>query len=122
MQSICCPYPLDARRRGRVPGGPLAGCRTSRERMRRDVHRMGGIARRRTRPSDSNITSQNERVSSHMRIILAASVVFGLTLAFAIGTPVPEAAATIQKSDADTQEKKRREGQAIFRYDTFGDE
>ena len=57
-----------------------------------------------------------------MRIILAASVVFGLTLAFAAGALEPGAAATIQKPDAGTHDAKRREGQAIFRYDTFGDE
>jgi hypothetical protein len=64
--------------------------------MRRDVHRMD------------------------MRIILAAALVFVLTLASAIGALEPDAAALTQSADAG--DAKRREGQAIFRYDTFGDE
>ena len=56
-----------------------------------------------------------------MRIILAASIVFGLTLASAIAPLEPAAAAAMQPGAA-TEDAKRREGQAIFRYDTFGDE
>jgi hypothetical protein len=56
-----------------------------------------------------------------MRIILGASIAFVLALASAIGAVEP-AAPGIQTGDADSEEAKRREGQAIFRYDTFGDE
>jgi hypothetical protein len=57
-----------------------------------------------------------------MRIILAASIAFGLALASALGAIEPGAAPDVQSSDSDIQEAKRREGQTIFRYDTFGDE
>ena len=57
-----------------------------------------------------------------MRLISAASIMFVLAMAFAISgfTPVtwaqPEAITTVDG------EKKLRDGQAIFRFDTFGDE
>ena len=57
-----------------------------------------------------------------MRIILAASIAFSLALASALGAIEPGTAAGVQSPDADIQEAKRREGQTIFRYDTFGDE
>ena len=57
-----------------------------------------------------------------MRIILAASIAFVLALASALGAIESGAAAGGQTSDPDMPEAKRREGQAIFRYDTFGDE
>jgi mono/diheme cytochrome c family protein len=57
-----------------------------------------------------------------MRIIMAASIAFVLALASSIGALEPRRAAATQELDADTQDAKRREGQAIFRYDTFGDE
>jgi len=57
-----------------------------------------------------------------MRIIVAASIAFVLALASAIGAVERGGRAEVQNSDSDTQEAKRREGRAIFRYDTFGDE
>jgi hypothetical protein len=57
-----------------------------------------------------------------MRIILGASIAFILALASSIGALEPQSVAVMQKLDADTQDARRREGQAIFRYDTFGDE
>ncbi len=58
-----------------------------------------------------------------MRLIGAASIVFALALTFAIAgfAPAITANQTASRSD-DEDERKRRDGQAIFRYDTFGDE
>jgi hypothetical protein len=56
-----------------------------------------------------------------MRLIGAASIVFILALAFAISAP-----ATRAEQSAATSERERathhQDGQAIFRFDTFGDE
>lgn len=57
-----------------------------------------------------------------MRIIVAASIAFVLARASALGALELGALPGSQSSDPDIQEAKRREGQAIFRYDTFGDE
>jgi hypothetical protein len=66
-----------------------------------------------------------------MRIIAAASLMFALTLASAVGQagPGPAAgrdnqpvAADNKKIADDRNEKDKRAGQAIFRFDTFGDE
>ena len=57
-----------------------------------------------------------------MRIIAAASIAFVLALASAIGAREPAASSPAQDANAATDEAKRREGQTIFRYDTFGDE
>src|SRR5918993_1410801 len=68
-----------------------------------------------------------------MRIIGAASVVFVLALASAVGEVAPARAAAPQQSQrAQADHRKtgnvikekdaQRDGQAIFRYDTFGDE
>jgi hypothetical protein len=64
-----------------------------------------------------------------MRLIGAASIVFALAFAFAIAGFSPAVTATQSASradddrhDRDDGERKNREGQAIFRYDTFGDE
>jgi mono/diheme cytochrome c family protein len=57
-----------------------------------------------------------------MRIIVAASIAFVLALASALGALESGGAPGGQNSDADIPEAKRREGQAIFRFDTFGDE
>ena len=58
-----------------------------------------------------------------MRLIGAASIVFTLALTFAVAEfpPVVTAGQTASRSD-DEAERKPRDGQAIFRYDTFGDE
>jgi hypothetical protein len=53
-----------------------------------------------------------------MRLIGAASIGFALALTLAIaGAPALRA-----NHDDDSRERKHRNGQAIFRYDTFGDE
>ena len=57
-----------------------------------------------------------------MRIIAAASIAFVLALASAIGAREPAASSPAQDANAATDEAARREGQTIFRYDTFGDE
>ena len=57
-----------------------------------------------------------------MRVILSASIFFTLTLASAIGGHESDSAVTAQPPDSAIHDAKRREGQAIFRYDTFGDE
>ena len=48
-----------------------------------------------------------------MRIILAASVAYGLAPASASGAIQPGAAPGVQSSDSDVQEAKRGEGQTI---------
>src|SRR5688572_9267869 len=69
-----------------------------------------------------------------MRLIGAASIVFTLALTFAVAgfTPATTASHTAGRfgevdrhdrdRDRDDDERKHRRGQAIFRYDTFGDE
>ena len=66
-----------------------------------------------------------------MRLVGAASIVFALALTFAIAgfSPAITANQTASRSDdegerhdRDDDERKHRQGQAIFRYDTFGDE
>jgi mono/diheme cytochrome c family protein len=66
-----------------------------------------------------------------MRLIGAASIVFALALTFAVAgfSPAITANQTASRSadeglrnDRDDGEPKHRKGQAIFRYDTFGDE
>ena len=65
-----------------------------------------------------------------MRLIGAASIVFALALTFAVAgfSPAITANQTASRSDEgepnerDDGERKYRKGQAIFRYDTFGDE
>ena len=58
-----------------------------------------------------------------MRLIGAASIVFILAVAFAVSGFVP---ATQAEQTAATSERERaprhKDGQAIFRFDTFGDE
>ena len=58
-----------------------------------------------------------------MRLIGAASIVFVLAMVFAISglTPATQARQGAAAADHDG-EPRRREGQAIFRFDTFGDE
>jgi hypothetical protein len=58
-----------------------------------------------------------------MRLIGAASIVFTLALTFVISEfgPAPTAHQRAGSS-GDDGERKHRNGQAIFRYDTFGDE
>jgi mono/diheme cytochrome c family protein len=51
-----------------------------------------------------------------MRLIVSASILFTLVLAFAISAPV------MARNQHDTNRRDHREGQAIFRFDTFGDE
>ena len=58
-----------------------------------------------------------------MRLISAASIVFGLALAFVIAAlaPATTVGQTTGGSDSES-DRNHRDGQAIFRYDTFGDE
>jgi processive rubber oxygenase RoxA-like protein len=55
-----------------------------------------------------------------MRLIGAASIVFALALTFAIAGGAPAITANQTASGSDDQREQK--GQAIFRYDTFGDE
>src|SRR5688572_32471397 len=59
-----------------------------------------------------------------MKLIGAASIVFVLATAFALSGVIPTThARQFAPAPAETDEEaKRREGQAIFRFDTFGDE
>jgi len=56
-----------------------------------------------------------------MRLIGAASVVFILALAFAISAPASRAEQTVATSEREPA-TRHKDGQAIFRFDTFGDE
>ena len=56
-----------------------------------------------------------------MRLIGAASVVFILVLAFAISAPATLAEQTVATSERE-RAARHKDGQAIFRFDTFGDE
>jgi hypothetical protein len=58
-----------------------------------------------------------------MRLIGAASIVFALalTLSIAVFAPAITAGQTAPRS-ADDGDQENQRGQAIFRYDTFGDE
>ena len=58
-----------------------------------------------------------------MRLISAASVTYLFAMAFAVSGVIPATRApqtALASEDAD--DPRRREGQAIFRFDTFGDE
>ena len=57
-----------------------------------------------------------------MRLIGAASIVFALALTFAIAESPPALTATQTADLSDQGNQNHRKGQAIFRYDTFGDE
>jgi mono/diheme cytochrome c family protein len=59
-----------------------------------------------------------------MKLIGAASIIFVMTLAFAVSGVAPATHARQIAPDASKEdgEAKRQEGQAIFRFDTFGDE
>ncbi|OLC78618.1 MAG: hypothetical protein AUH72_15630 [Acidobacteria bacterium 13_1_40CM_4_65_8] len=57
-----------------------------------------------------------------MRLIGAASIVFALALTFAIAGFAPAITANQAGRSENDGERKDRDGQAIFRYDTFGDE
>ena len=59
-----------------------------------------------------------------MRLIAAVSIVFALAFTFAITEfpPTLTASQTAGLSDEGDGERNQRRGQAIFRYDTFGDE
>jgi len=56
-----------------------------------------------------------------MRLIGAASVVFILALAFATSAPATHAEQAVTTSGGE-HATRHRDGQAIFRFDTFGDE
>ena len=56
-----------------------------------------------------------------MRLIGAASLVFILALAFAISAPATRAEQTVATSQPE-RATRHQDGQAIFRFDTFGDE
>src|SRR3954467_7392558 len=57
-----------------------------------------------------------------MKRIAAASIVFLLALAYAISGFAPATHAQQDDQSSRGDDPKAREGQAIFRYDTFGDE
>ena len=66
-----------------------------------------------------------------MRLISVASIVFALAFTFSIAEFAPAITANQTAASADddaerdqrgNDERKQRNGQAIFRYDTFGDE
>jgi hypothetical protein len=57
-----------------------------------------------------------------MRLIGAASIVFALALTFAITESPPALTASQTAALSDQGNNNHRIGQAIFRYDTFGDE
>jgi processive rubber oxygenase RoxA-like protein len=57
-----------------------------------------------------------------MRLIGAASIVFALALAFAIAEFPPAVTASQTAGLSGEGNQNHRKGQAIFRYDTFGDE
>ena len=56
-----------------------------------------------------------------MRLIGAASGLFILTLAFAISAPATRAEQAVTASERE-RAARHKDGQAIFRFDTFGDE
>src|SRR5580765_1028169 len=56
-----------------------------------------------------------------MRLIGGASIVFILALAFAISAPTTRAAQAVATSQPE-HAARHQDGQAIFRFDTFGDE
>ena len=57
-----------------------------------------------------------------MRLIGAASIVFAFALTFAIAEFPPALTASQTAGLSDEGNQNHRKGQAIFRYDTFGDE
>ncbi len=57
-----------------------------------------------------------------MRLIGAASIVFALALTFAVAEFPPALTASQTAGLSDQADQNHRTGQAIFRYDTFGDE
>lgn len=57
-----------------------------------------------------------------MRLIGAASIVFILAMAFAISGFAPATQAERNAASSERDPARHREGQAIFRFDTFGDE
>ena len=59
-----------------------------------------------------------------MKLIGASLLMFVLAMAFTIGklSPVTQASQVASNEHGPAVEAKRREGQAIFRFDTFGDE
>jgi mono/diheme cytochrome c family protein len=58
-----------------------------------------------------------------MRLVSGASIVFALVLVFAISGYGPtQARATAEESRHDNDGRRHRNGQQIFRFDTFGDE
>jgi mono/diheme cytochrome c family protein len=57
-----------------------------------------------------------------MRVIGAASIVFALALTFAVAESPSTLTASQTAGLSDQADQNHRKGQAIFRYDTFGDE
>jgi processive rubber oxygenase RoxA-like protein len=57
-----------------------------------------------------------------MRLIAAASIVFALAFTFAVIEFPPTLTASQTAGLSDGGDRNQRRGQAIFRYDTFGDE
>ena len=57
-----------------------------------------------------------------MRLVTAASIVFLLAIAFAISGSSPTALAQQAATSSQPDRVRHRDGQAIFRFDTFGDE
>ena len=57
-----------------------------------------------------------------MRLISAASLIFAVTMAFALSGLIPATQAEEQGKSPGHSNAKPKDGQAIFRFDTFGDE
>ena len=57
-----------------------------------------------------------------MRLIVGASILFALALSFAVSDFPPTLTASQTAGLSNQAEQNHRTGQAIFRYDTFGDE
>jgi hypothetical protein len=57
-----------------------------------------------------------------MRLIVGASILFALALSFAVSDFPPTLTASQTAGFSNQAEQNHRTGQAIFRYDTFGDE
>jgi hypothetical protein len=78
-----------------------------------------------------NCKDARKNEGTAVRLIGATSIAFALALAFAIAALSPPITANQtaslsddedERNDRDGRERKHRKGQAIFRYDTFGDE
>jgi hypothetical protein len=71
-------------------------------------------------PTADDFAPESSRRKAAVRLIGVASIVFVLALTFAISGFGP--AATAQQLAGQSRDDNERRGQAIFRFDTFGDE